>query len=266
VSAAITSAGKVRRVNEDSVIERYPAFVVADGMGGHDAGDVASGIVTEELAALELTGQGDVAAVKRRLAAAAHRIERLGSPGHKQAAGTTVSGVVVVMQNGEPYWLVVNLGDSRTYRMARGALEQLSVDHSEVQELVDLGRLSPAAARHHPRRNVVTRALGAGADGVPDYWLLPIEQGDRILVCSDGLTSEVSDTRIAAALAAHADPQRAAGTLMAAALAAGGRDNISVIVVDALVAPTSGEADTVESAQDLAPATRPNPAAKGHRP
>jgi protein phosphatase len=175
----------------------------------------------------------DVDQVKATLVAARERILELTAHDKRHAAGTTVSGVVMVDQNAVPYWLVVNLGDSRTYRLASGILEQLSVDHSEVQEMVDAGRITSGAARSHPRRNVVTRALGAGIVDNPDYWLLPVEDGDRILVCSDGLTGEVTDADIREMLLAHPDPQQAAEALVDAALASGGRDNVSVIVVDA---------------------------------
>jgi protein phosphatase len=258
-SAAITSAGKVRAVNQDALVERYPVFIVADGMGGHDAGEIASAVVAEEMKALTTLGQPDVAAVKETIAAAARRIQRIGARDRRHAAGTTLTGVVVVSRNNAPYWLVVNVGDSRTYRLERGRLEQLSHDHSEVQELVDRGRISPAAARHHPRRSVVTRVLGAPGQDEPDYWLLPIEDGDRILVCSDGLTAGVPDAAIAAALRALSEPRSAVEALMTAALAAGGRDNISIIVVDAHLPGGSDEPDTANTACNPMTETRPNP-------
>jgi protein phosphatase len=230
---AFTDAGRRRPINEDSIIAQGSVFIVADGMGGHEAGDKASGIVAEEMSALATRADVDIDLVKATLDAARARILGLAAQDKRHAAGTTVSGVVVVNQNGLPYWLVVNLGDSRTYRLAGGHLEQLSIDHSEVQEMVDAGRISSGAARVHPRRNVVTRALGAGIVDHPDYWLLPIEEGDRILVCSDGLTSEVADDVIEAVLLANPDPHSGAAALLTAALESGGRDNVSVIVVDA---------------------------------
>jgi protein phosphatase len=129
---------------------------------------------------------------------------------------------------------VVNVGDSRTYRMAGGVLEQVTVDHSEVAELVASGIVPAEEASRHPRRNVVTRVLGGGSSQVePDVWLLPVSPGDRMLVCSDGLTDELSDARIEAELRAADAAQPAADRLVAAALAAGGHDNITAIVVDA---------------------------------
>jgi len=233
VAAAMTDAGRVRPVNEDAVIAANPVFMVADGMGGHEAGDTASAIVAEEMARLRGLDSVAVPEVKARIDAARRRIMALGSSKGDKQAGTTISGVVVTLLDGQPYWLVVNLGDSRTYRYANQELEQLSVDHSEVQDLIKGGRLSPEQAREHPRRNVVTKALGAGALFEPDYWLVPIDPLDRILVCSDGLTTEVPDNKIAGLLAQHPDANGAAQALMAEALSTGAPDNVSVVVVNA---------------------------------
>ncbi|MDR1825362.1 MAG: protein phosphatase 2C domain-containing protein [Bifidobacteriaceae bacterium] len=240
ISAAMTDVGRARTVNEDSVIAHAPVFIVADGMGGHEAGDAASRIVAQEMSQLVGLEPVTVEAVKERIQAARERIQALDTDVDR-AAGTTISGVVVVNQNGQPYWLVVNLGDSRTYRFNGNVLEQLSVDHSEVQEMVESGRISAEQARHHPRRHVVTRALGAGVRCEPDYWLVPIEERDRILVCSDGLTGEVPDQRIATLLREHPDPGEATDALVAEALRSGGNDNVSVIVVDA--SQVAGAAD-----------------------
>jgi protein phosphatase len=232
-SAAVTHAGRIRRVNEDAIIAQAPVFIVADGMGGHDSGHLASAIVVEEMSKLAHVRSVDVEAVKTRLDIARERILEIGSVHAERSAGTTISGVVIVDQDGLPYWLVVNLGDSRTYRLTASRLEQVSVDHSEVQEMVDAGRIHRDQAPQYPRRNVVTKALGAGARDDPDYWLIPIVESDRILVCSDGLTGEVPDHEIAARLLANPEPGDAAGSLLRAALDGGGRDNISIIVVDA---------------------------------
>jgi len=233
VAAAMTDPGRVRPINEDAVIAADPVFMVADGMGGHEAGDAASAIVAEEMTRLRGLDHVAVPEVKARIDAARRRIMALGSSKSDKQAGTTISGVVVTLLSGQPYWLVVNLGDSRTYRFANQELEQLSVDHSEVQDLIKGGRLSPEQARGHPRRNVVTKALGAGALFEPDYWLVPIDPQDRILVCSDGLTTEVPDNKIAGLLAQHPDANGAAEALMAEALLAGAPDNVSVVVVNA---------------------------------
>lgn len=228
-----TDRGLRREMNEDSFIAADPVFAVADGMGGHEAGEVASGICVRTLAELpqSKTGSRDATAgvLQEYLSKADADIrEATGS-----RAGTTVSGVVVVEQLDVPYWLVLNIGDSRTYRYSHGQLTQISVDHSEVQDLVDAGQITEAEAAVYPRRHVVTRALGAGDDSEADYWLLPVEDGDRILVCSDGLNGELSDEQISGILAAEADPQAAVDELIQAALRSGGRDNVTAIVLDA---------------------------------
>lgn len=227
-----THAGLRRRVNEDALLAVPPLFLVADGMGGHDAGAAASGIVVEvfgELAGAESLGIDDIDAALDR---ARRRVQALAAA--ERAAGTTLSGVVIADVGGAGYWLTVNVGDSRTYRFAGGELEQISVDHSVVQELVDAGELDPAEAARDRRRNEITRAIGAGSDGQPDFWLVPAEPGDRMLVCSDGLSGELDSDRLRRVLAETADPQEAATRLVHEAMVRGGRDNITVIVVDAV--------------------------------
>lgn len=228
-----TDRGLRREMNEDSFIASDPVFAVADGMGGHEAGEIASGICVRTLAGIPqlVSGARDATAgvVQEYLLMADKGIrEATGS-----RAGTTLSGVVVVEQMGAPYWLVLNIGDSRTYRLSQGQLSQISVDHSEVQELVDAGQITQAQAAVHPRRHVVTRALGTGDETEADYWLLPIEEGDRILVCSDGLNGELDDQHIANILRSQSDPQAAVDELIQAALRSGGRDNVTCIVLDA---------------------------------
>lgn len=228
-----TDRGLRREMNEDSFIASDPVFAVADGMGGHEAGEIASGICVRTLARIPqlASGKRDATAgvVQEYLLMADESIrEATGA-----RAGTTLSGVVVVEQMGAPYWLVLNIGDSRTYRLSHGQLSQVSVDHSEVQELVDAGQISQAQAAVHPRRHVVTRALGTGDEIEADYWLLPIEEGDRILVCSDGLNGELDDEHISNILRSQADPQAAVDELIQAALRSGGRDNVTCIVLDA---------------------------------
>ncbi|WP_166845540.1 PP2C family serine/threonine-protein phosphatase [Isoptericola sp. BMS4] len=238
---ASTHQGARRRLNEDSYLAGGSVFFVADGMGGHDAGEVASAAAVEALAPLRESAVVHEDDVRCRVATAHDAVRAIETaPG--RGAGTTLSGLVLTDQGGEPYWLVVNVGDSRTYRSTNGVLEQVSVDHSEVQELVDAGRITADQAATHPRRHVVTRALGAPDDPEPDFWFLPVHAGDRMLVCSDGLTVELGDRRIAEVLLMEADPQRAADRLVAEALEAGGRDNITVIVVGA-----TGLTDDLES-------------------
>lgn len=232
VFGAATDPGLRRRINEDSYIAAPPLFLVADGMGGHHAGEVASATVIEQFASLAGRSSLGIDDVRAALAAARRRVEALPS-GEGAVAGTTLTGVVIADVAGEGYWLVINLGDSRTYRVIEGELEQVSVDHSVVQELVEAGELDPADALRDTRRHVITRAIGAGSDGDADYWMLPAEVGDRILVCSDGLSGELEHDTIRAILVGERDPQAAATRLVHEAMLRGGRDNITALVVDA---------------------------------
>lgn len=221
--------GLRREHNQDAVYAAQPLFAVADGMGGHEAGDVASRICLEVLCSSTQVRGISAASLNDALQQADARIrEQTGA-----RAGTTLAGVALVEEAGSSYWLVFNIGDSRIYRLSKGQLERVSVDHSEVQEMLDAGELTPEEARSHPRRNVVTRALGTGGNAEAEYWMLPAEEGDRMLVCSDGLPSEVRDEAIVQILSEVENAQPAADALLQAALDNGGRDNISVVVVDA---------------------------------
>ncbi|MFE4725066.1 PP2C family protein-serine/threonine phosphatase [Microbacterium sp. NPDC056736] len=253
---AATDPGLRRRINEDSYLAAAPLFLVADGMGGHNAGEIASATVIHEFAALVGRESLAIDDVHTAVATARRRVAALPAGGGA-GAGTTLAGVVVADVDGEGYWLAVNLGDSRTYRLSEGRLEQVSVDHSVVQELVDSGELAADAAQRDARRNVITRAIGAGSDADPDYWLIPAEDGDRILVCSDGLSGELEKDAIHGILLAEPDPQAAATRLVHEAMVRGGRDNITAIVVDALSvrsrANRSVEHDTVPVSAPTAP-------------
>lgn len=239
---AHSDRGRRRPLNEDSFLAEPPLFFVADGMGGHAAGDRASAAVIEALAQLRTLPLIALDDVERAYACAVREVAGLATGA--DAAGTTISGVAVTEQGGEPYWLVVNIGDSRTYRLAAGVLEQISVDHSEVQELVDRGEISSAEAERHPQRNVITKAVGAGSYDEPDYWFIPVAQGDRIMVCSDGLSKELDAARLAQVLGEEQSAQAAATRLVHEALLHGGRDNVTVVVVDAVQTPGGDLGDT----------------------
>ncbi|MHA7282272.1 PP2C family protein-serine/threonine phosphatase [Arthrobacter sp. TMS2-4] len=229
-----TDRGLRRELNEDSFFAVEPVFAVADGMGGHEAGEVASSVCVRTLEASGLPGTRVphvTAADLEDLIQEADRRIRTEAGGH---AGTTLTGVVLVEEHGAAAWLFFNVGDSRAYRLSSGIFGQISVDHSEVQELVDLGSITEHEARTHHRRHVVTRALGTGDDADPDFWLLPVEDHDRILLCSDGLSGELTDEDIHAILDTVRDPQEACDRLIAAALRSGARDNVTVVVVDAV--------------------------------
>lgn len=228
--AATTHPGMRRQVNEDSVFASFPVFVVADGMGGHASGDVASALAVEAFRGLKGRALADVECVET---AVEHAFESVhASAVGEPAGGSTLSGTVLVDVGGLAHWLILNIGDSRTYLHEHGRLEQVTVDHSVVQELVEAGALRRADARHHPHRNVITRALGAGERQPADVWLRPAERGQRLVVCSDGLTAEVEDREIADLLDEVASPAAVAALLLRRALDAGAADNVSVVVVD----------------------------------
>jgi PPM family protein phosphatase len=228
-----TNPGLVRSNNEDAVFAEFPVFVVADGMGGQAGGEVASSLVSEafrSLAAAPLLTVDDVREAIERANDAV--VDAATSTDGLAGMGTTLVGLALVSVEDRPSWLAFNIGDSRCYRFSGGALTQVTTDHSEVQILVDQGAITPEAARSHPHRNVITRAIGAGHVVEPDFFLLTPEPGERFLVCSDGLTVDVEDGTIASVLETEPDPQAAAARLVDLAVAGGGHDNVTVLVVD----------------------------------
>ncbi len=232
-TGSATNVGLHRDNNEDAFVVTDPVFLVADGMGGHAAGEVASALAVETMA--RLTGRSDVTVdlVRAQVLRAGVRIheETVRRPATR-GMGTTLTGLVRVVSDGAPTWVVVNIGDSRTYAVRDGRLEPLTTDHSEVQAYVDGGVLSRDEARTHPLSHVLTRCLGLEPASSPDVVTIPAAEGQRFLLCSDGLTGDVSEEAMAAILAAHADRQEAADALVAAALAAGGHDNVTAVVLD----------------------------------
>lgn len=245
-----TDRGLVREANEDSLIASPPVFAVADGMGGHIGGAVASEIVTNRLAILAGRTDLKVDDVLDALKAASQEmLLRAQSDPSLQEMGSTVTGIAVISDGGVEHWMVFNVGDSRVYRIGDGNLEQLTVDHSEVEELIRFGAISTEEAATHPRRHVVTRSLRASGPAVVDHWLVPPAAGQRFLACSDGLVTELGADRISDILSGTDDPQPAADALVQAAVAAGGRDNVSVVVVD--VAEVTNSCDALD--EDTAP-------------
>ena len=231
--AARTDTGLRREVNEDSFIAQAPLFAVADGMGGHAAGDFASAAVVTRLAehgGKPVVGTGDIDASLLR---AVQDMSR-GAGVTDEGSGTTVTGVALGIISDEPTWIVYNIGDSRVYRLVGGVLEQLTTDHSIVQELVDAGQITREEADTHPHSNVITRAVGFHEAPIPDYRAIAVEPGMRLLVCSDGLTKELTSYGIRHFLVANDRAEKAAAQLVDAALGNGGRDNITVVVIDVL--------------------------------
>lgn len=239
-----TDVGNLRSHNEDAALAEQKVFAVADGMGGHAAGEVASAIAVEslrELAARQELSPDDITEV---LATANRRIlEAAENEPAQRGMGTTAAGVAVVSADG-PHWAVFNVGDSRVYRVFEGEIELVTVDHSEVQELVDAGIITEEEAGLHPLRNIVTRSLGAPEPPVPDLWVLPPHPGERFVICSDGLSNELSADDILALVSEAGDPQAAADALVRAAVDAGGRDNVTAVVV-ALDPDETGDAAEV---------------------
>lgn len=229
---AATHVGRVRAVNEDNYLATGQVAAVADGMGGHACGDVASRITIETLLpAAEATIvraddiQDAVAAANEAILAAS------ALDTSKSGMGTTITGLALVEHFGNLHWLAFNVGDSRVYRVLPEGLEQITHDHSEVAELVDAGRITAEEAKTHPLRNVVTRSLGTNPMPEMDTWLFPPRTGDAFVVCSDGLTNEVEDDEIARIVRDAATPADAAAMLVGAALDSGARDNVTTVVV-----------------------------------
>ena len=272
---AATSSGMVRTNNEDAYLADDEVFVIADGLGGHQAGEVASAIATTTLGERLRNGaRSSGVVVAAAIEANATIFQAAYSNPDQRGMGTTVTAIVrlrtdppatapaseAVAEPGEPSdptaelsidstakptdspasladddnarLVIVNVGDSRIYVARQGQLRRVTIDHSYVQELLATGHISEAEARSHPRRNIVTRALGIEPNVRVDSWVVPMVAGDRYILCSDGLVDEVDDDEINAIVTATDDPQECATALVTAANANGGRDNTTVIVVD----------------------------------
>jgi protein phosphatase len=270
---AATDAGRIRPDNEDNLLAEPNVFAVADGMGGHRAGEVASALAVDLLRTRLSSPGADLEQVVATIAEVNSDIYRaaIGNP-DQQGMGTTVTALAVIASTDETettednggngdgdhaehgpaeQLALVNVGDSRTYLLRHGRLRRVTVDHSYVQELVATGHITDDEARTHPRRNIVTRALGIDPSVRVDAWTLPLVRGDRFLLCSDGLVDEVRDNDIVGVLQTVTEPQAAADELVALANRQGGRDNITVIVVDVL---DGAEPPDAEAELDLEPA------------
>jgi serine/threonine protein phosphatase PrpC len=256
-ASAATDVGRRAR-NEDAAFVGDRLVVVADGLGGHRAGDVASALVVARFAQLD-AGLVSAESIAQTVLAAnddllRHAVE------HPDAAGlgTTVAGVGAVTVAGVAHWAVFNVGDSRVYRFWAGVLSRAPVDHSAAEEMLLNGSGSGGGStgdedvRARADRGVVTRSLGTDPAPQLDLWLLPALQPERFLVCSDGLTSVVDDVRIADLMARHPEPGEACRALVAEALGAGGTDNVTVVVLDARAVPVAPGLDRTVPRDDLA--------------
>lgn len=223
-----SDVGLVRGHNEDSFLVQAPLFAVCDGMGGHAAGEVASSIAVSTIAEKAPAGADDVllgVAVEAANTAVMLGAEQgVGKPG----MGCTASCCLIE----EGKMAIAHVGDSRIYLLRHGSLVRVTHDHSYVEELVDSGQITADEARTHPSRSIITRALGSDPDMYADHFSLEVSNGDRVILCSDGLSSMIADSEIEALAVSSATPQQAADNLVAAALTAGGLDNVTVVVVD----------------------------------
>ncbi|BFM24065.1 serine/threonine protein phosphatase PrpC [Microbacterium testaceum] len=229
--AASTDTGRRREVNQDAVLAEYPLFVVADGMGGHLGGEIASASTVDRLRAVVDNQSVSTKNIEKALSRAVKDI--VAHPETTdEGTGTTLTGLYLETHTEEPHWVTLNIGDSRVYLLRDGEIVQVTTDHSVVQELIAAGRLSPEEAENHPYGNVITRAVGPSDSVKPDYLRLDVLDGDRFVICSDGLTKELTDFGIRHFLDNNADPAAAVEAMMAAALENGGRDNITIVVLD----------------------------------
>ncbi|GDX33929.1 hypothetical protein LBMAG16_07600 [Actinomycetes bacterium] len=252
---ALSDTGVLRVQNEDSMLAQEGMFVVADGMGGHNAGEIASAMATSMLKSAHANGIADAKKLGELIKEINVQIFQSAATKTEQSGmGTTLTALAInppdqtLGENSVATATVANIGDSRTYLLRDGEFRQVSVDHSYVQELVSDGLITREEARTHARRNIVTRALGIEPIVGVDTWTLPLIAGDRYVLCSDGLVDEVTDEDIARCLKRIADPQKTANELVAMANINGGRDNITVIVVDVLA-----ESDTPETKPETKP-------------
>lgn len=261
--AAATDIGLKRAENQDSFLATPPFFLVADGMGGHAGGKQASATLLGHIQPLTGTDVS-LPVVRKVLEAACEEVMGLVEANIDYTIsppGTTLTGLVVLDSPGQgaadgsetAQFLVLNVGDSRTYVLREGLLTRLTRDHSQVAEMVEAGMLTVEEARVWPTRSVITRAIGAGQAGLPqiDTWTYPVSTPRRFLVCSDGLHSMIDDGAIGRALGEHSTPEAAVNSLVNLALQAGGHDNVTAIVVD-VTAPESAPTPT-EPAQSESP-------------
>jgi protein phosphatase len=226
---ARTDIGQVRQGNEDSYLADAPIFAVADGMGGHIAGDIASAIAVEviqkEAGDIDAAQPDTLATVLKDANSEIYRK----SSGDESLRGMGTTCTLMLVDGATAQ--IAHVGDSRAYLLRGGELQQVTEDHTLVGRMVSEGRLKPEDAPHHPQRSVITRALGVDSDVEVDIVSLELHEGDRLLLCSDGLSSMIETSEIREVLAADRDPQKVADTLVAKANAAGGDDNITVVVV-----------------------------------
>lgn len=257
-SGARTDVGRVRTGNEDSYFVDSPLFVIADGMGGHAAGDIASATAVEVIQ----DKRGEInAADPETLSNAIREANRAiwsksADDTNLRGMGTTCTMILVDDAQAQ----IAHVGDSRAYLFRDGEIQQVTDDHTLVGRLVREGKLQPEEAARHPQRSMITRALGVDEDVEVDLFSLPVEEGDRLLICSDGLSGMVSEEEMTEVLNSESDPQRVADVLVDKANDAGGEDNITVIVIDVGADSSSGP-EVAEHRSDLGERAMTDPSA-----
>jgi protein phosphatase len=256
-AASATDAGRVRTVNQDVALASPTLVAVADGMGGHAAGDVAARIAIDSLEAAFSSEAGAVTLLDGAQAANRAVFERAEANSELRGMGTTLTAAGIVEDGAVTRICLINVGDSRAYVLEGGELARLTDDHSLVAQLVRQGELTPEEAAVHPHRHILTRALGIDLDLEVDSWIIEPRPGMRFLLCSDGLTNECTEAEIAVVLRDHARPEDAAASLVERAYAHGGSDNITAVVVDVDLGPSDpGEDDTAARLPSEAPQLR----------
>lgn len=252
-SGIATHTGRVRAENQDNGLADETLFLVADGMGGHTGGAIASGIVVDYFRdQVDSLSVADVIDATHRANAAI--IAAVDDDPTLRGMGTTLCVLALVEGEGDDRLIITNVGDSRVYHFKDSELEQITEDHSLVETLRREGRLTEDEAANHPQRNILTRALGIDTKVLVDDWAMLPFAGDRYVLCSDGLFNEVSENEIAGVLRRLADPQEAADELVRLANEGGGRDNITVVVVD--VVDDDGRAERAAALQEKAAGER----------
>jgi protein phosphatase len=234
-SGSATDTGLVRSVNQDLAVETTNLFAVADGMGGHAGGEVAARLAVDALSVAfrrQPTGAGLSEAVSEANTVVWQHSQE--NP-ELRGMGTTLTAMSLVNEDGTDVLALVNVGDSRSYRFHDGELTQITTDHSLAEEMVRTGELTSTEASVHPHRHILTRALGVASGVAVDLWRIQPVRGDRYLLCSDGLTNELTSDQISEVLSSVPDPRQAAELLVQAARTHGGSDNITVVIVDVVV-------------------------------
>jgi protein phosphatase len=242
--AGVTDVGLRRDTNQDSFFAEYPLFIVADGMGGHAGGEIASQRTIARLEALLAEGQVNRPGIESALELVVGDIAAHPET-TDEGTGTTLTGVFLEADGDDLHWVALNIGDSRVYLLREDRLVQVTTDHSVVQELIAAGKISPDEAEGHPYSNVITRAVGASELTAPDYVTIDVRAGDRFVICSDGLTKELTDYGIQHFLNENDDPGAAVDAMLAAALENGGRDNVTLVIVQ-----VAGDSSSTEESSE----------------